>query len=147
MKKCIEDIHFIQMELAEQQISERLNDFLVKQQIKKGDLAAMLGITDSNLSNKLTGARALDVALLYKVLMIFPALSPDYLLFGRLPILRKNLETYTDNDELKFRQEMVEELRDQIKAKDEEIKALHGEIKEKDSQIAKLFSMLPTFQK
>lgn len=135
------------MELAEQQILERLNDFLSKQQMKKGDLAAMLGITDSNLSNKLSGTRALDVTFIYKVLMVFPALSPDYLLFGRFPILRKNLETYTDNEELKFRQEMVEELRGQVTTKDQEIKALHEEIKEKDSQIAKLFSMLPSFQK
>lgn len=134
------------MELAEQQILERLNDFLSKQQMKKGDLAALLGITDSNLSNKLSGTRALDVTFIYKVLMVFPALSPDYLLFGRFPILRKNLETYTDNEELKFRQEMVGELREQVATKDQEIKALHEEIKEKDSQIAKLFSMLPIVQ-
>ena len=56
------------------------------------------------------------------------------------------METYTDNEELKFRQEMVGELRGQVTTKDQEIKALHVEIKEKDSQIAKLFSMLPIVQ-
>lgn len=56
------------------------------------------------------------------------------------------METYINNEELKFRQEMVGELCEQVATKDQEIKALHEEIKEKDSQIAKLFSMLPIVQ-
>ena len=70
-------------------IKKRILEFVEKQKIGKYNFYGKAGLSQSNFAGK-SMLSALSSAKITEILMLFPELSPDWLLLGKGEMLRKN---------------------------------------------------------
>ena len=79
-------------------IKKRILEFVEKQKIGKYNFYGKAGLSQSNFAGK-SMLSALSSAKITEILMLFPELSPDWLLLGKGEMLRKEGEKTTENTE------------------------------------------------
>ena len=147
-------------------IKRRILYFIEIQQITKVDFCEKTGISYSNIKGKAQKSE-LGGEQIVKILEVYSALSPDWLLLGNGEMLRNsspvnsgngqqviadhnsgtinadNRQYYCDSPDVLRRE--IELLNEWIKEKDGQIKEKDGQIKEKDGQINELLKVLSQF--
>ncbi len=105
-----------------EQITERVNEYLRIKNIKKVEVAKVIGWGQAKLISQLNGTRGISVELLSALFEHYPDLSKDYVFSGTgKPVL--------DANEMKTVNEQMDELKIQLREKDAQIKVLKSLIK------------------
>lgn len=117
----------LNMEIIYTEVLHRMKQYMSDNKCTIRRLAGMVGISETNLSQKLSGTRGLDVNELCRVLEAFPELDAEWLLRGFvLPDSeRSSLNNLTRLDVL---QEQVSRQETMLDERDKKIRQLEYEI-------------------
>ena len=108
-----------------EQITERVNDYLRIKNIKKVEVAKVLGWGQGKLISQLNGTRGSSVELLCALFEKYPDMNKEYIFSGNGdPVLDANLVSLP-SDALK----QMEEMKIRLREKDAQIKVLKSLIK------------------
>lgn len=96
-------------------IGERILMFLKSSHVTIRELSEIIGANEHTLSNKFRGSIKVDLETLCSILEHYEQLSPDWVLFGRGPMLRgeqQETSNKSDADMVKLLQNLLEEEKD-----------------------------------
>lgn len=83
--------------MKNERIVFRINELMQRFRLTQTEMAAKLGMTQSNLSGTLSGRRPCGDGIIHKVIISFPELNPKWLLYGEGEMLKPSASVQQHN--------------------------------------------------